>query len=356
MNLSPLKESSFKQYKSQLDDLLTRFRDLQAQIYPPFYSLFTSQLTQIYRAFEPGLHTINWSNMNIDAFIAKVHRALDQFDTFLSNINKLIAEKIERILDQELFNSSCLLFSPDFVRSKLWSPAEFVEQVSTHLREHAVLIGRTLFEVQQRFQEVEDMVRVNSPGQKSRTSTSSTRRTKTPVVSNEAMATFIRYYHDKMNACVRQIIERSLRTFIQLAAVSTENYAADQTTLTRVLLEGEPLAEQHQHVDTDRIRYVNHPSLHTLHSFPFSPQDWLHDAICHPGDQHQSRARALPEVHSRRGIRHDRLREANQWYASRVTAFSSYTFVSPDQIRLVSTTIPLVVSQRRSNPTRFSPI
>ncbi|UJR24993.1 hypothetical protein I4U23_006354 [Adineta vaga] len=236
------KEQSFKQYKSLLEDLLKRFYDLQ-------------QLTQVYRAFEPGLHTINWSNLNIDAFIAKVHRALDRFETFILNINNLIAEKIDSILDNDLINSSCLLFSPDYIHSKLWSPIEFYESISVHVNEQAILIGKKLFEVQQRFQEVEDMVKVNSSQQKSRSSTSSTtRRTKTPIVPNEAMITFIRYYHDKMISCIQKIIERSLHIYLQLASVSEQSYLNDQKKLVGILFEGESNNEQFNQIDTERIR------------------------------------------------------------------------------------------------------
>ncbi|CAF1326895.1 unnamed protein product [Adineta steineri] len=251
------KEQSFKQYKSLLEDLLSRFYNLQSQIYPPFYPLFTSQLAQIYRAFEPGLHTINWSNLNIDVYMTKVHRALDRFETFISNINTLIAEKIDKILDNELMNSSYLLFSIDYIHSKLWTPAEFFEKMSLHINEQAILIGKKLSEVQRRFQEVEDMVRLNSSGQKTPSSSSSTRRAKTPTITQEAMMTFIRYYQDKMNHCIQIIIERTLRAFIQLASVSNDIYLFDQTKLIRLLFEVPNINEQSNNIDTQRIRIAS---------------------------------------------------------------------------------------------------
>ncbi|CAF1032650.1 unnamed protein product [Adineta ricciae] len=247
------KEQTFKQYKSLLEDLLKRFHDLQSQIYPPFYPLFTSQLAQIYRAFEPGLHTIKWSTLNIDVYISKVHRALDRFETFILNLNGLIAEKIDSILDNDLINSSYLLFSPDYIRSKLWSPAEFYENVSAHINEQADLIGKKFFEVQQRFQEVEEILKLNT-SQKSRTSTSSTRRTKTPTAPNEAMLTFIRYYQDKMISCVQKIVERSLHVFVRLASVAEESYLTDQKKLVRELFDGQSIDEQFNQIDTERIR------------------------------------------------------------------------------------------------------
>ncbi|CAF4620321.1 unnamed protein product [Rotaria sp. Silwood1] len=245
------KEQTFKHYKSLLDDLLTRFRYLQSRIYPPFYPLFTSHLSQVYRAFEPGLHTLTWSSLNIDAYIAKVHRALDRFETSISNINTLIAEKIDSILDNELMNSSCLLFSIDYIRSKLWTPTEFLENMRSHLNEQSILIGEKLHQIQQTFQEVEDMLKLNSTGPKSRSSTSSTRRVKTatPAVTNEAMMEFVRYYHDKMNYCIQKIIERTLVTYIDLVSITETKYLIDQTKLIRFLFEGQDIDEQ-LNVDT----------------------------------------------------------------------------------------------------------
>ncbi|CAF3476774.1 unnamed protein product [Rotaria socialis] len=250
------KEQTFKHYKSLLEDLLSRFRDLQSRIYSPFYPLFTTYLSQVYRAFEPGLHTLTWSSLNIDAYIAKVHRALDRFEASISNINTLIAKKIDDILDNELMSSSCLLFSIDYVRSKLWSPTEFVENMRLHLNEQSILIGEKLNQIQQTFQEVEDMLKLNMTGQKSRSSTSSTRRAKTatPAVTNEAMMAFIRYYHDKMNHCIRRIIERTLMTYIDLLSISETKYLIDQTKLIRFLFEGQDSDEEIVHIDTQRIR------------------------------------------------------------------------------------------------------
>ena len=250
-----------------LEDLLTRFHDLQSRIYPPFYPLFTSQLSQIYRAFEPGLHTLTWSSLNIDAYIAKVHRALDRFEASISNINSLIAQKIDHILDEELTSPSCLLFSIDYLRSKLWSPSEFLTDFRSHLQEHAKIIGKKLAQIQHTFNEVEDMLKLNSStGQKSRTSTSSTRRTKTatPAIHNDAMLTFIRFYHEKMNYSIQKIIERSLAKFVELASVTETKYLIDQTKLIRFLFEGQNDEEQSHIIDEHRIRYDHSSEEQTL--------------------------------------------------------------------------------------------
>ncbi|CAF4952857.1 unnamed protein product [Rotaria sp. Silwood1] len=216
-----------------------------------FNLFFTSHLSQVYRAFEPGLHTLTWSSLNIDVYIAKVHRALDRFETSISNINTLIAEKIDSILDNELMNSSCLLFSIDYIRSKLWTPTEFLEKMRSHLNEQSILIGEKLHQIQQTFQEVEDMLKLNSTGSKSRSSTSSTRRVKTatPAVTNEVMMEFVRYYHDKMNYCIQKIIERTLVTYIDLVSITETKYLIDQTKLIRFLFEGQDIDEQ-LNVDT----------------------------------------------------------------------------------------------------------
>lgn len=195
--------------------------------------------------------------MNIDAYIAKVHRALDRFETSISNINTIIAEKIDHILDDELTNPSCLLFSPDYLRSKLWTPTEFLTEIRSHLREYSILIGKKLAQIQRTFTEVEDMLKLSSTAaQKSRTSTSSTRRTKTstPAINNEAMLTFIRHYCEKMNHCIQKIIERSLMKFMELASVTETKYLIDQTKLIRFLFEGQDSDEQLHSIDEHRIR------------------------------------------------------------------------------------------------------
>ena len=64
IGFASLQEQTFKHYKSLLEDLLSRFHQLRSRIYPPFYPLFTHHVTKVYRAFEPGLHTLTWSSLN----------------------------------------------------------------------------------------------------------------------------------------------------------------------------------------------------------------------------------------------------------------------------------------------------
>ena len=254
-----LQEQTFKHYKSLLEDLLSRFHQLQSRIYPPFYPLFTHHVAKVYRAFEPGLHTLTWSSLNIDAYIAKVHRSLDQFEASISSLNTLIAEKIDRILDHDVMDSFSCLFSLDYIRSKLWSPAEFQTDVRAHLHDQAKLIGEKLSHIQTAFQEVEEIFKVRVGEEKSRISTLSTKDIKlnTSTVTNEAMRTFIGFYSEKMICCIQKIIQRSLTTFIELIAVTETKYLIDQTKLIRLLFEGQDVKEQETSIDTHRIRYDN---------------------------------------------------------------------------------------------------
>ena len=154
-------------------------------------------------------------------------------------------------------NSSCLLFSIDYIRSKLWSPKEFVTNLCAHLSEQSILIGKKLYQIRQTFQEVEEMLKLNSTNQtKSRSSTSSTRRTKTstPGITNEGMLIFIKYYHEKMNFSIQKLIERSLNTFIDLASITETKYLIDQTKLIRFLFEGQNIEEDFINIDKNRIR------------------------------------------------------------------------------------------------------
>ena len=154
-------------------------------------------------------------------------------------------------------NSSCILFSIDYICSKLWSPNEFIKNINLHLNEQSILIGKKFQKIQQTFHEVEDMLKLNSTvQQKSRSSTSSTRRIKstTPAFTNEAMLTFVQYYYDKMNYTIEKIIQRSLIQFIDLASINQMKYLFDQTKLLRLVFEGQNLDEQLNNIDQHRIR------------------------------------------------------------------------------------------------------
>ncbi|CAF1608265.1 unnamed protein product, partial [Didymodactylos carnosus] len=257
------KEQTFKHYKSLLEDTLYRFKDLQSRIFEPFYNLFLKQIKDYHLAIEPGLRTLTWSSLNIDAYIANVHRALDRFEQTIDNVNKLIEERIDYVLDNDLLN--CTLFNIDYIKSKIWLPGEFLSTMKIHIQNEATLIGKKLYDVQRTFSDVEDILKLTNKNT-SRSRTPSTRRTTTTTTTtatpttlttqsttvNPAIQEFIKYYKKKITLTIQRIIDNTLKLYIELATVNETKYLIDETKMIRYLFEGQETEDME--VDTNRIR------------------------------------------------------------------------------------------------------
>lgn len=172
-------------------------------------------------------------------------------------MNSVIAKEIDFVLDEELRSKSCLLFSLDEIRAKVWAPADFLNEMFVQIEQRSKRIGEKFLEVQQRFREVEENLKSPLNDQKSRSSTSSTRRSKSISggVTNEAMRSFVNFYLEKMIDCTVEIVERTLKAYLDLTLITETKYLTDQTKLIRFLFEGQTMTEFESTTDLHRIRF-----------------------------------------------------------------------------------------------------
>jgi uncharacterized FlaG/YvyC family protein len=165
-----------------------------------------------------------------------------------------MVEKLDHLLDDELAQPSCLLFSLDFMRGQLWCVDQFFIDFESHLKEHATNIGKNLHQVQETFNQIETMLKQSST--RSSTTTTTTRKMKSTQVTNQVhpMATFVDHYKQKMRFCVEKLIERSLITFVNLLSTESTNYQMDQSTIIRLISRTELLDEHNQSIDFQRVK------------------------------------------------------------------------------------------------------
>ena len=77
MNMLPIstfaQEQRFKSYHNHLELCLREISDIVGAIRDPVRPLFKTHINNVMQALQPGLTTLAWNSMNIDAFLHQVH-------------------------------------------------------------------------------------------------------------------------------------------------------------------------------------------------------------------------------------------------------------------------------------------
>ncbi|XP_071801693.1 uncharacterized protein [Asterias amurensis] len=144
-------EQRFKNYFNHLQLCLKEFHDIIGSIQAPVRSLFRPHINNVTVTLQPGLTTLAWNSMNIDAFLHQVHTANAKLKHKVDSVNHVIDTKINAKLKMisELF-----LFDTDLAFSRSWPPSEFTEAMldsvssrSSQLHEFTVQIEEAVHDL-----------------------------------------------------------------------------------------------------------------------------------------------------------------------------------------------------------------
>lgn len=121
----PLQEEKFKAYYDELTHLLREYARASAKIIPVTAALLQPLLADIEYKLRPGMITLTWSSMNIDAYKQTVRQVLRRFDAMVTNVNDIIESRIEknlRVVSKVLLVSMPSKSTFRYVRAGLVAP------------------------------------------------------------------------------------------------------------------------------------------------------------------------------------------------------------------------------------------
>lgn len=95
-----LREASFKRTAHELQRSLDDYRRLRASIVPVVSSLIYPALVDIEWRLRPGLTTLTWSSVSVDAFLQSVASGLSSLETLLSSSQDILKNRVERRLKE----------------------------------------------------------------------------------------------------------------------------------------------------------------------------------------------------------------------------------------------------------------
>ncbi|KAL5009692.1 hypothetical protein ScPMuIL_011997 [Solemya velum] len=220
-------ESRFKSYKSHLQLVLTDYQLVCESIPAPLRGLFTSHMEFVELQLQPGLSTLAWNSMNIDAFLHQIHVATKRL--------KDLGEKVSHIMETKVFDTiekirSFYLFDYERAFSKSWPPEEFQQSMVKSVRERAVTLQNYVETIMDGLQSVASTLvfRKNETMTKSKKialmmSEDDMQREKQRVVREEHhVAELITFYRDQVYAAVLSATCMSLVTLAESAGCEGE--------------------------------------------------------------------------------------------------------------------------------------
>ncbi len=118
---------------SEYDKVVSKVIPVTAMVLRPHFRDMEYKL-------RPGMITLTWTSMNIDAYKAHIHTGLRRLEELVANINDIIENRIEKNL--KIVSKTLLVDLPD---SQSFSVDEFVKMQEKHItRQSTLLQGKNL--------------------------------------------------------------------------------------------------------------------------------------------------------------------------------------------------------------------
>eukprot|EP00940_MAST-03C_sp_MAST-3C-sp2_P002393 g2393.t1 len=147
-----LQESKFKSYYSDLVHALREYERIQEKILPVTRKILRPHLEDMEYKLRPGMITLTWTSMNIDAYKHHIHAGLQRLEEVIMNVNDIIENRIEKNLRVV---SRCRLV--DLPQEDSFSLDEFVAKQERHIKTQSEMLQAKNIEIETA---VDDLVRI----------------------------------------------------------------------------------------------------------------------------------------------------------------------------------------------------
>uniref|UniRef100_A0A2C9K4Z2 AAA+ ATPase domain-containing protein n=1 Tax=Biomphalaria glabrata TaxID=6526 RepID=A0A2C9K4Z2_BIOGL len=132
-----MQEARFKGYKSHLELVLSDFRVVCQDIPSPLMKLFRPHILNVQQQLQPGLNSLAWNSMNIDAFLHQVHLALDKLKSLNDRVHQVLKDQVFAMISHI---DNLFLFDLDTAFSQIWHVEEFTATIRESIKERSALL------------------------------------------------------------------------------------------------------------------------------------------------------------------------------------------------------------------------
>lgn len=147
-----LQEDKFKMYYNDLTYTLKEYDRVLSKIVPVAEKLLVPHLEDLQLRLRPGLVTLTWTSMNIDAYTTQVHAGLQRLEELTNNVLDAIENRIDKNL--KVVARASLVHLPT---DQSFALDDFVRLQERHVASVTLLLGAKNVEIENA---VEDVLRL----------------------------------------------------------------------------------------------------------------------------------------------------------------------------------------------------
>ncbi|XP_070190368.1 uncharacterized protein [Littorina saxatilis] len=222
-------EGRFKKYRAHLELVLSDYRQVCKQVPPALQQLFQPHIDHVQQQLQPGLSTLAWNSMNIDAFLHQIHTATDKLKRLGEQVKMLMETKVSGMI-HTISNFS--LYDFELAFSKTWPPEEFREMMMENVEERSEQLKDYVSTVLEGLQSVANLLTIR----KADTAKMSKEKKMTMIVDDdekerernlakreeELVMELIGHYKDQVYEAVLSCTSRSLAALSEAAGCQGE--------------------------------------------------------------------------------------------------------------------------------------
>jgi len=149
-----LQEDKFKGYFNDLSFALREYSRIASKLIPVTSPLLTPALHDMEYRLRPGMITLTWTSMNIDAYKQHVHHGLHRLEELVHNVNDLVENRIEKNL--RIVSKTLLVILPP---DRSFTLEEFVGAQQDHVHEQSSILQGKNMEVESAVRDLVSMIR-----------------------------------------------------------------------------------------------------------------------------------------------------------------------------------------------------
>ena len=117
------------------------------------YKLLTPHMDSVLHYLQPGVSTLNWSSMNIDAYLHQVHSANARLKDVMDCVKEVVSEGIEKKIEEI---RRVILFDKKLATAQVWNVDKFVEEESKAVSQQGRRVHEMVKEVENALQVMEE--------------------------------------------------------------------------------------------------------------------------------------------------------------------------------------------------------
>ncbi|XP_028415382.1 dynein heavy chain 8, axonemal-like isoform X2 [Dendronephthya gigantea] len=144
-------ESRFKNYKQHLEFVLKDYSNICSLVPEPLKKLLLPHMESVIQYLQPGMSTLAWNSMNIDAYLHQVHLANSRLRVVVESVNKVVVDGIHRNINAL---EKSVLFDLDLAYEKRWEADRFKVELKKSIKKKQTDLSSMLKNVENSIQEV----------------------------------------------------------------------------------------------------------------------------------------------------------------------------------------------------------